>query len=219
MSQANLKNSRVSYCMACALLLCTDAALAASIGVVGLFKDKAMVSIDGSPPRMMRSGQTIDDVRLVSADSAAAVFEVAGKRRTLTLGQSFAAQTGSGGKPSVTLNADSRGHFMATGAINGGTVNFLLDTGATSVTLHAREAARLGINYKAGQPMSMSTANGIVPAWRVSLNAVKVGDITLHQVEGLVVESGLEVALLGMSFLNRTDMKREGQSMTLTRRY
>jgi aspartyl protease family protein len=205
--------------MAWSLFFLTDLALGASIGVVGLFKDKAMVTIDGSPPRLMRSGQTVQGVTLLSADSEAAVFEVEGKRRSLTLGQSFAAQAGNGGKSSVILNADSRGHFMTTGAINGGTVNFLVDTGASSVTLHARDAARLGINYKAGQAMAMSTANGIVPAWRVSLNSVKVGGIALHQVEGLVVESGLEVSLLGMSFLNRTDMKREGQTMTLTRRY
>jgi aspartyl protease family protein len=168
---------------------------------------------------VIAAGQSIQGVKLISASSEGAVFEVEGKRRTLAMGQSFAAQAGNGGKPEVILNADSRGHFATQGAINGASVTFLVDTGATSVTLHAAEAARLGIKYKTGQPMGLSTANGIVPAWRVMFNSVKVGNITLHQIEGLVVESGLEVALLGMSFLNRTDMKREGQTMTLTQRY
>jgi aspartyl protease family protein len=205
--------------MAWTLFLISDLAIGASVGVVGLFKDKAMVRIDGGAPRMISAGQTIQGVKLLSADSEAAVFEVEGKRRTLNMGQSFAAMEGNGGQSSVILNADGRGHFITTGAVNGGAMVFLLDTGATSVTLHASEASRLGINYKSGQRIGMSTANGIVPAWRVTLNSVRVGGITAYQVDGLVVESGLEVALLGMSFLNRTNMKREGQTMTLTQRY
>lgn len=212
-------NKQLLHCMAWALFFLSSQAISASVGVVGLFKDKAMVSIDGGAARLISAGQAIQGVKLLSASSDAAIFEVDGKRRTLGMGQSFAAQSGNGGKPVVVLNADSRGHFATQGTINGASVTFLIDTGATNVTLHASEAARLGIKYKTGQPMGLSTANGIVPAWRVTFNSVKVGGITLHQIEGLVVESGLEVALLGMSFLNRTDMKREGQTMTLTQRY
>lgn len=219
MGNSRKMKKRLAYCMAWALLLISGQSMSASVGVVGLFRDKAMVRIDGGAPKMISAGQTIQGVKLLSADSEAAVFEVEGKRRTLTMGQSFAAQVEGGGRSSVTLNADGRGHFITTGAINGGAVNFLLDTGATSVTLHASEASRLGVNYKTGQRIGMSTANGIVPAWRVMLNSVRVGGITLYQVEGLVVESGLEVALLGMSFLNRTNMKREGQVMMLMQRY
>lgn len=207
------------HCMAWTLIFFSGQAMSASVGVVGLFKDKAMVRIDGGVPRVIAAGQSIQGVKLISASSEGAVIEVEGKRRTLSMGQSFAAQAGNGGKPEVVLNADSRGHFSTQGTINGASVTFLVDTGASNVTLHASEAARMGIKYKIGQPMGLSTANGIVPAWRVMFNSVRVGNITLHQIEGLVVESGLEVALLGMSFLNRTDMKREGQTMTLTQRY
>jgi len=59
----------------------------------------------------------------------------------------------------------------------------------------------------------------VVPAWRVKFGTVKVGAITLNQVDGMVVESGLNVPLLGMSFLNRMEMLRDGQTMTLTKRY
>lgn len=192
--------------------------LAASVGVVGLFKDKAMVSIDGSQPRLIAAGQTVQGVKLLSANSESATFEVNGKQQTLAMGQSFAA-AGNGGKASVKLGADPSGHFITMGSINGHSVTFLLDTGASAVALSANEASRMGIKYKSGQMVGVSTANGIIPAWRVMLNNVKLGDISLNQVEGMVVESPMPAVLLGMSFLNRTNMSREGQIMTLTQRY
>jgi len=204
--------------MAWASLLLALPASATSVGVVGLFRDKAMISIDGSAPRLIAAGQTVQGVKLLSANSDSAVFEIDGKQRTLAMGQSFASKPGSG-KPTVTLSADPSGHFIAQGTINGASVLFLLDTGASSVTLPASEASRMRIDYKAGQMMAASTANGVIPAWRVTLNSVRVGDINLSQVEGLVVETSMPAALLGMSFLNRMDMKREGQIMTLTQRY
>jgi aspartyl protease family protein len=195
-------------------------ALAASVGVVGLFKGKAMVSIEGGAPKLMEAGQTLQGVKLLSADSDAAVFEVEGKRRSLGMGQSFAATGNSGaGKPTVLLAADSQGHFASIGAINGNSVNFLVDTGASSVTLQASDAKRMGLDYKSGQRIGVNTANGVIPAWNVTLNAVRVGGITLYGVEGLVIETQMPGALLGMSFLNRTDMRREGQTMMLTQRY
>lgn len=216
--QNTTKIVKNAHCMAWLLLLLTAQATAASVGVVGLFRDKAMVSIDGSPPKLIAAGQTVQGVKLLSANSDSATFEVDGKRRTLAMGQSFASSKGDG-KPSVTLSADPRGHFVTAGAINGSSIMFLLDTGASSVVLPASEAKRLGINYKAGQMTGAGTANGVIPAWRVTFNTVRVGGISMNQVEGIVVESSMPAALLGMSFLNRTDMKREGQVMTLTQRY
>ncbi|MEW6133503.1 MAG: TIGR02281 family clan AA aspartic protease [Pseudomonadota bacterium] len=200
------------------LMLLTMPAQATSIGVVGLFRDKAMISVDGSPPKLIAVGQTVQGVKLLAADSDSATFEIEGKKRTLAMGQSFASAAG-GGKATVTLSADPSGHFIAAGSINGSSVRFLLDTGATSVVLPASEAKRMGIDYKAGKAVGAGTANGVVPAWRVMLDSVRVGSINLNQVEGLVVESSMPAVLLGMSFLNRTDMKREGQNMTLTQRY
>lgn len=195
-------------------------AQAASVGVVGLFKDKAMVSIDGGTPKTISVGQSLQGVKLVSADSDVAVLEIDGKRRTLGMGQSFSATASSGsGKQSVVLAADGQGHFSTTGAINGNSVNFLVDTGASSVTLQASDARRMGLDYKSGQMTGVSTANGVIPAWRVTFNSVRVGGITLYGIEGLVIETSMPGALLGMSFLNRTDMRREGQTLMLTQRY
>lgn len=208
----------VSLILAAGLFSCTTA-WAASVTVVGLFKDKAIVSIDGSKPRTLSVGQASGGVRLVAADSESASFDVDGKRRVLTMGQSFAGGAAMGERRSVSLTADARGHFSAAGSLNGYTLNFLVDTGATTIAISAAEARRIGLDYKAGQRVGASTAGGVVPAWRVTFNSVKVGSIALNHVEGLVVESGLDVALLGMSFLNRMEMKRDGQTMTLTQRY
>jgi aspartyl protease family protein len=85
--------------------------------------------------------------------------------------------------------------------------------------LPANDAVRLGIDYRKGRPGMIHTANGPAPAWRVKLDSVRVGGIVLQNVDALVLEQGLDVALLGMSFLNRVEMFRSGDSMTLKRRF
>jgi aspartyl protease family protein len=199
------------------------AASAADVAVVGLFSGKAVLVIDGSRPRTLKAGQTSPEgVRLISATSESAVVEIDGKRQTLVPGQNSyisGANAGSGGA-SITLSADTRGHFVTTGAINGNTIQFLVDTGATAVTLSSSDARHLGINYRAGPRSYTQTANGVVPAYRVKLDSVRLGDITANNVDAVVIEgNGLPVALLGMSFLNRMEMKRDGLTMTLTKRY
>lgn len=208
----------ITVIIAAGTFVCTTA-WATSVAVVGLFRDKAIVSIDGGKPRTLSVGQTLDGVKLLAADSAAARVEVDGQRRTLTMGQSFAAGVVPAARQSVSLTADPRGHFAANGSLNGYPLTFLVDTGATAIAINASEAKRIGVDYRAGQVVGVATAAGVVPAWRITFNTVKIGAITLHQVEGLVMESGLNVPLLGMSFLNRMEMRRDGQTMTLTRRY
>jgi len=146
-----------------------------------------------------------------------AVVEIEGERRTLLRGQHY--QSGSGDRQSTVLAADGRGHFIAEGAINNKPVRFVVDTGATVVALPASEAVRLGIDYRKGRPGSTRTAGGPVPVYRLVFDTVKVGSIELRAVEGLVIEQGLDIALLGMSFLSRVEMKNEGQTMTLIRRF
>jgi aspartyl protease family protein len=187
--------------------------------VVGLFRDKAIVSIDGGKPRTLSVGQTVQGVRLIAADSSGASFDVDGRRRTLGMGQSFAGGGQTGARQSVSLTADVRGHFAAAGSLNGYPMTFLVDTGATAIAISAAEARRIGLDYRAGAAAGVSTAAGVVPAWRVKFNTVTVGSITLNQVDGMVVETGLNVPLLGMSFLNRMEMRRDGPTMTLTQRY
>jgi aspartyl protease family protein len=212
-----LNRKSILLILAAGALVCTSA-WATSVAVVGLFKDKAIVSVDGGKPRTLSVGQTMGGVKLLAADSDSASFDVDGKRRTLSMGQSFAGAA-TGERPTVSLTADARGHFAAAGSINGYPMSFMVDTGATTIAINAAEARRIGLDYKSGQAVGVSTAAGVVPAWRVTFNTVKVGGIMLNQVEGMVVEAGLNVPLLGMSFLNRMEMRRDGQTMTLTQRY
>jgi aspartyl protease family protein len=204
-----------------AAALAATAACATDVTVVGLFPGKAVITVNRGAPRIIAIGETTaEGVKLITSDSKGVVLEIDGKRQTLEMGQHFesAAQTGS--RQSVTLPADSRGHFVADGKVNGTHMRFLVDTGATLVALPASEAARLGIDYRKGQRGMSQTANGPAAVYRVMLDSVTLGDITILNVEGLVHEgAGLEFALLGMSFLNRTEMRREGQALTLIKRY
>ena len=194
---------------------------AQDVNVIGLFSGKAVIVVNRGAPRTLAAGEsTAEGVKLISADSRAAVLEIDGKRLRLEMGQHFesAAQTGS--RNETRLPADSHGHFVADGAVNGAHIRFLVDTGATLVSIPAAQATRLGIDYRKGRRGMSQTANGTVPFWRVILDTVTVGGVTLSNVEGAVHEGpGLDTALLGMSFLNRTEMRREGTYLTLTKRY
>ena len=205
-------------------LLASGCVLAADINVLGLTANRAVVSIDGGKPRTLAVGQvTPEGLKLISASSESATFEVSGIRRTLVPGQSgvYAANPSrSGGGGSVTLAADSRGHFVTTGVVNGTSLRFIVDTGATSVVLSSADARQAGVNYLAGTRGFTQTANGVVPIYAVKLDSLRVGDITLNNVDAMVIEGDkLPIGLLGMSFLNRMEMRREGTTLTLIRRY
>jgi aspartyl protease family protein len=192
---------------------------AADISVVGVFPGKAVLVIDGGSPKTYSVGNTVaSGIKLVSVGTNGAVFDSNGKKQSIDLGEHVNRISPSGAS-SVTLQADGRGHFSVQGQINGGTVRMMVDTGASMIALSSADAVRLGIDYKKGQPVYINTANGTTTAYQVRLNSVKVGDIVLNQVDGVVQESGLPFALLGMSFLNRTEMRRDGEQMVLTKRF
>jgi aspartyl protease family protein len=208
-----------SAAAALALWLAAAPGWAQDVQLVGTFGDKAAVLvIDGGEPRTLRVGREAAGVKLVSVERDSAVIEVAGARRTLARGQHATSRAGAG-RQTITLAADTRGHFVTMGAINDQPVQFVVDTGATLVALPAADAARLGLDYRRGELALTKTAAGVVPVYRVRLDKVRLGAIEINGVEGVVIEKGLDIALLGMSFLSRVDMRHEGQLMTLTRRY
>ncbi len=202
-----------------ALVLAASAAHGAEIGVIGLFPGKAVLVIDGAAPKTYALGATVaPGATLLAVGQDSVTLEIDGKRQTLALDE-HVNRTPAAGAASVTLQADGRGHFMAQVQINGGMVPMLVDTGATLIALPAQDARRLGIDYQKGQRGLVSTANGPVPVYRTRLDTVRIGGIVLNQVDAVVQENGLPYALLGMSFLNRTEMRREGGQMTLTKRF
>lgn len=191
------------------------------IDVVGLSHGKAVVIVGGSArPRVLRDGDSLPNgARLIKATPDAAEFEIDGKRQVLTMGNQVAATAPSSETGQVVLSADDRGHFVTTGTINGGTVRFLVDTGATMISMGVGDARRVGVNYLKGQKGFSNTANGLAPVYKVKLDTVRVGEITLNNVDALVHDTDLPWVLLGMSFLNRVEMKREGSTLTLNKRY
>lgn len=189
--------------------------------MAGLFQGKAVFVIDGGAPRTIAVGKsTPEGVKLVAIEDETAVVEYEGRRQRLRLGETVAASKSSGpGGETVVLKADSRGHFFANGMVNGIPIHFMVDTGATSIALGISDARRAGVNVQEGEPILTQTANGVAQAWRVRLRSVKVGSVTLTDVDGSVLSIDMPHALLGMSFLNRMDMQRSGESMTLRKRF
>lgn len=193
---------------------------AADIALIGVIGDKAAVlAASGGEPKTVKVGQKWMGVTVLSVEREQATVEIDGRERVLKIGQHYRGAPSASGRQSVTLSADTRGHFFAEGSINGSPVRFLVDTGASAIALPASEAVRLGIDYRKGQRGFSSTANGVVPFYRVRLDTVTLGSIELTGVEAGVLEGGLSVVLLGMSFLNRVEMTRDGHFMTLTRRF
>src|SRR3569832_2502656 len=195
------------------------AAQASDIGVVGLFPGIAVLVVDGAAPKTYSAGSTVaDGGKLIAVGTSSATIEIGGKRQNFPIGEHFS-RSASSGPAATSLRADGQGHFVTQGQINGGTVTMLVDTGASQVALSSAEAMRLGIDYRKGKRGYSQTANGVVAVYRVNLDSVKVGDITLNQVEASVHEISLPIVLLGMSFLIHTEMRREGELLTLVKRY
>src|SRR5688572_607692 len=203
-----------------ALALACLPARAADVSMIGVIGDKAAVlALDGGNPKTVKVGQTWNGIKVIEVKGDFATIEMDGKRRVLQRGMHYRGAIASSDRQSITLAADARGHFFTQGAVNGSPVRFLVDTGATVVALPASEARRLGVDYRKGQPGFTNTAGGVVQTFRVRFDLVRLGDIELSGVDGVVIEEGLNIALLGMSFLNRLEMKRDGQTMTLIRRF
>lgn len=183
---------------------------------------RALVIIDGEPPRMLAPGQSHQGVRVLSVAADQAVVEVGGQRRTLQVGEAPVSVGRGAGAPSghrIVLTAGTHGHFTGLAAVNGRAIPFLLDTGASVVALGASDAERAGLNYRAGVPVQVNTANGSARGWHLKLSSVRIGDVEAYEVDAVVVPHSMPHMLLGNSFLNRFQMKRDNDQMVLERRY
>lgn len=210
--------------MKAAVLLCLllpFAALAQSVALQGMMGNRALLIIDGNPPRGVAPGDAHMGVKVLTTTGDEAVVEIGGKRHTLRVGDAPASVGGSGprGGNRIVLTAGSGGHFFSQGAINGRAAQFMVDTGATAVSMGMSDAKRMGLAYETGRKILMSTANGVVPAWLIRLDSVRVGDVEVFGVDGIVSQQPMPYVLLGNSFLTRFQMKRDNDQMVLERRY
>jgi len=189
-----------------------------TIDVTAIFQTKALVKLDGRK-RLLKVGDApVDGVRLLEADtrSETIVVEINGKPRKLRLGVVGTAVAG-GGKQKVLLYSDGSGHYRANGTINGAPVSFMVDTGATTIALNGNTARSIGLDYRRlGRRGLASTAGGIVSTYRLTLDRVQVGEITLYNVEAAVIEGNFpQIPLLGMSFLGQLEMRRDSNYLEL----
>ena len=192
------------------------------IVIVGLFKDKAIVMLDGKQ-RVMSIGKTTPEgATLISANSKEAVIEIEGKQESYTLGSHisthFASPT-SGKK--VIIAPDPSGMYLVNGSINDFQVNFVVDTGATLISMNKHQAKRIGLKYKLeGEESLSNTASGFAKIYLIELKKVKVGDIEIRNVQAAVHDGDHPtVILLGNAFLNQVDMNREGRLLELEKKY
>ncbi|OUR73629.1 clan AA aspartic protease [Methylophaga sp. 41_12_T18] len=190
------------------------------IVVVGLFSQQAVIEIN-KQQRLLKVGQTSPEgVTLISATSSKAVLEIKGKQQEYTLGEHIGGQfTPPPAQPVVSL-WPTNGMYLTPGTVNGFSVDFLVDTGASAIAINAATAKRLGLDYKSSTPVGVKTASGITLAYPVKLDVVQVGEIKLYNVQAMVLD-GAEPsrALLGMTFLGQLDMQRSGLRMDLKQKF
>lgn len=173
-----------------------------------LAQDSAVLQIDGKQ-RMLREGaRSPEGVLLVSADIKQAVIEVDGKKQSLGMSRSISTQFKKADKTEVRIASGRGEHYRIQGLINGKPVYFMVDTGATFVSMSRQEAERLGIDYRGGSPITMNTANGIAKAYLVTLSSVAVGNIVVNNVQAVVHAGDFALELLlGNSYLSKIDLK------------
>jgi aspartyl protease family protein len=181
--------------------------------VMSITGTRVEMLIDNRVVRTLRVGEASPEgVKVIEIAGGAAVVEIDGRRWQMRIGSSTAA--------SVVLQADGRGHFVTTAALNGQPMPALVDTGASTVALNMADAQRAGVNFAGARRVVVQTAGGPRPALLVRLASVSIGDVLVRDVEATVSEHNeLPIVLLGMSFLNQVEMQRSGLSLTLTRRH
>jgi aspartyl protease family protein len=206
----------MKYGILWALLLCAAHSGALEIEAKMLATGSAVLHIDGKQ-RMLREGaRSPEGVLLISANTKQAVIEVDGKKQILTMSHSVSTQFKQAEKTELRIVSGEGGHYRTKGLINGIPVYFMVDTGATSIAMNHFEAERLGIDYRAGIPITVNTANGMTQAFLVTLQSVSVGNIVAHQVAAAVSNTDSpSVVLLGNSYLSQVELKIDQGLMVL----
>ena len=201
------------------VVLAPAAASAQAVALSGILGSKALLVVNGSVPRGVAAGESHQGVKVVSVGRDDAVLEIDGARRTVRLGEAPVSVGARGGSQRIVLAGDSRGHFVSQGQINGRAMQFMVDTGATTVAIGQPDAERMGLNYKNGQPVRMTTANGVAQGWRLRLDTVRIGDVQVYGIDAVVTPQPMPYVLLGNSFLTEFQMTRHNDQMVLEKRH
>ncbi|MCP4334243.1 MAG: clan AA aspartic protease [Gammaproteobacteria bacterium] len=201
------------------LIVASTAAGATTVRVIALFTDKALLEVDGQQ-KVVSKGETFSGVFLQSASGRGAVVVIEGETKELDLNQSIAGNFKKRDKIKLRIVPDARGMYFAKGTINGKSTGFLVDTGATHVTISGRKAENLNIDFKKGVRSRAQTAAAVVPVWQVTLDTVEVGGIKLNNVSATVIEGDHpSEVLLGNSFLRHTQIVQSGSILEISKRF
>jgi aspartyl protease family protein len=210
----------ILLCSFCTALFCTSTALAQDIKLIALFKDKAMIYLDGKRVLLHKNKKNRHHILLLSADTEQAVMRYDGKEVIYKLNMLISTSYNKKTQAELILWANNKNMFTTNGKINGQNVNFLVDTGATAIAMSESQAKRLGIAYKSAQKGLAQTAASIVNTWQINLKTVQIGDIKLRNVGAIIIQGNQNShILLGMTFLSKVNMTRSGDKMHLLQKY
>lgn len=202
---------------------CVTVCLAQTIVLSGVLGQKALLSVAGAAPRGVAVGQELQGIKVLAVRANAADIEVDGQRQTLRLGDgpisTTAPQGDASGRHRIVMHASSNGHFRSPGQINGRAVDFIVDTGASVVSISQSLADSIGLAYQDGARTLLNTANGQVVGWQTRLNSVRLGNVEIFNVDALVSPSPMPFVLLGNSYLTRFQMMRTNDELVLEQRY
>jgi aspartyl protease family protein len=203
------------------LLLLAGAGLASdtSVKVIALFLDKALLQV-GDEQKIVRKGETFAGVLLQSSSGRGAIVIIDGKEVKLGLNQSIAGNFKKPDRSNLKIYPDSSGMYYVKGRINGQSTRFLVDTGATFVTMSGNKASSLKIDFRKGTASTAQTASAIVPVWQIRLDSVTIGGIKLTNIDATVIAGSRPVeVLLGNSFLQHTQLQKAGSVLEIRKRF
>ncbi len=203
-------------------LLLTAAAGAATVNVkvIALFTDKAMLQVGGKQ-KIVKKGETFEGVLLKSASGRGAVVVIDGVTHEIGLNRSIGSNYKKPDRSKMTIYPDSIGMYYVKGEINGQATNFLVDTGASFVTISGKKARDLKIDYrKNGVIGRAQTASAVVQTWQIMLDSVSIGGIRASNVEAIVIPGNAPPeVLLGNSFLRHTRIEKAGATLEIEQRF
>lgn len=201
------------------ILIFSSQASADTVKVIALFTDKALLQV-GDKQKIVKKGETFEGVLLKSASGRGAIVEIDGNTVNLKLNQSMAGGYKKPDRIGTKIYPDSLGMFYVRGLINGESTNFLVDTGASFVTISGKKARSLGIDFHQGLRSTAQTAAAVVPVWQIKLDSVNVGGIVVRNVDATVIEGNQPAeVLLGNSFLSHTHIQKAGSALEINQRF
>lgn len=194
---------------------------APQVKVEGLFKGAAVLDINGQQVMLKKGRSHESGVTLIDASARSAVVEIAGQRHELGLHMAIGGSYQQADLTQVVIRKNDYNQYKVNGSINGASVGFLVDTGATTVAMNEIQARSLGLQYKLnGTESRVVTASGVATSWVITLNSVKVGEISVPNVKAVVIEGAYpQDVLLGMSYLEYVKIQEHNSVLMLEKKF